>query len=195
MKVKTGRVDGIGKLILTDRELELEETDILVKTHSASICLADVQIYKKGYYAEGTPLSFPLYPGHEGGGTVEKVGSRVDEFKPGDKVILMHDVRAGGLGPGGMATYFKAKAMDLVPVPEGMDMDLACLAETISPFVFVVQKCGVKLGDIVVVTGLNFIGQIVAQGVKKRGAYKVIVVDNNDFSTKFGKGTWGRFCH
>lgn len=181
------RLDGIGKLVLVDRDLELGDTDILVKTHQASICLADVQMYKKGYYAEGSPLTLPLYPGHEGGGTVEKVGSRVYEFKPGDKVILMHDVRAGGLGPGGMATYFKAKAIDLVPVPEGMDMDLACLAETISPFVFVVHKCGVKLGDTVVVTGGNFIGQIVAQGVKKSGAHRVIVVDTNDFRLNLAK--------
>lgn len=187
MKVLSARVDGIGKLALVERDLQLEDTEILVKTYQASICLADVQIYRKGYYAEGTPLSFPLYPGHEGGGTVEKVGSRVHEFKPGDKVILMHDVRAGGLGPGGMATYFKAKAMDLVPVPEGMDMDLACLGETIAPFVYVVQKSGVKLGDVVVVTGLNFIGQIVAQGIKKSGAYRVIGIDNNDFRLNLAK--------
>jgi L-iditol 2-dehydrogenase len=186
-------LDGIGKLILAERELELEDSDVLVRTHQASICLADIQMYRKGYYAEGTPLSFPLYPGHEGGGTVEKVGSKVHEFKEGDKVILMHDVRAGGLGPGGMATYFKAKAMDLVPVPEGMDMDLACLAETISPFVFLVHKCGVKLGDTVVVTGLNFIGQIVAQGVKKSGAYNVIVVDTNDFRLNLAKSLGADF--
>lgn len=187
MKVLSVRLDGIGKLVLAERDLELGDTDILVKTHQASICLADIQIYKKGYYAEGTSLSFPSYPGHESGGTVEKVGSRVHEFMPGDKVILMHDVRAGGLGPGGMATYFKAKAIDLVPVPEGMDMDLACLGETIAPFVYAVQKSGVKLGDTVVVTGLNFIGQIVAQGVKKSGAYRVIGVDNNDFRLNLAK--------
>lgn len=187
MKVLAARLDGPGMLRLAERELEIGDADILVKTHQASICLADVQMYRKGFYAEGTPLKFPLYPGHEGGGTVEAVGSRVDEFKAGDRVILMHDVRAGGLGPGGMATHFKAKSSDLVPVPDEMDMDLACLAETISPFIYVVHKCGVKLGDTVVVTGANFIGQIVAQGVKKSGAYKVIVVDANDFRLELAR--------
>lgn len=187
MKVRTACLQGIGKITVVDRELELENDEILVKTHKASICLADVQMFRKGYYVKESPLKFPLYPGHEGGGIVEKVGPRVDEFKPGDKVILMHDVRAGGLGPGGMANYFKAKAIDLVPVPEGLDMDLACLGETIAPFVFVVHRSGVKLGDTVVVTGLNFIGQIVAQGVKKSGAYRVIGIDNNDFRLKLAR--------
>lgn len=187
MKVRTACLEGIGKITLVARELELEDTDIFVKTHTASICLADVQMFRKGYYVKESPLTFPLFPGHEGGGIVEEIGSRVHEFKPGDKVMLMHDVRAGGLGPGGMADYFKAKPIDLIPVPEELDMDLACLSETMAPFIFVIHRSGVKLGDTVVVTGLNFIGQIVAQGLKKSGAYKVIGIDNNDFRLDLAK--------
>jgi len=181
VKFKAACLEGIKKIRVVEREVTLEDDDILVKTHQASICLADVQTYMKGYYVEGSPLPFPIYPGHEAGGIVEEVGPKVREFKPGDKVILMHNVRAGGLGPGGMAEYFKVKPDDIVPVPEGMDMELASLGETIAPFVFMVQRCGVKLGDTVVVTGLNFIGQIVAQGLKKSGAYKVIGVDKNEY--------------
>lgn len=181
MKTRAALLEDIRKVKIVDRQLDVTDTDVLVKTHAASVCLADVQMYRKGYYAEGTPLVLPLYPGHEGGGVVEAVGSRVHEFNPGDRVMLMHDVRSGGLGPGGMATYFLTTPENLIPVPDGLDMDLACLGETIAPFVFVVHRCGVKLGDTVVVTGLNFIGQIVAQGVKKSGAHKVIVIDNNDF--------------
>jgi threonine dehydrogenase-like Zn-dependent dehydrogenase len=187
MKIRATLLESIGNVSVVDRELELGNTDILVKTHLASVCLADVQMYRKGYYAEGSPLPLPLYLGHEGGGVVEEVGSRVHEFKPGDKVMLIHDVRAGGLGPGGMAEYFMTTHDNLIPVPEGLDMDIACLGETIAPFVYVVHRCGVKLGDTVVVTGLNFIGQIVAQGVKKSGAYKVIGIDNNDFRLNLAK--------
>jgi threonine dehydrogenase-like Zn-dependent dehydrogenase len=50
----------------------------------------------------------------------------------------------------------------------------------IAPFVFVVHRSGVRLGDTVAVTGLNFIGQIVAQGVKQSGARRVIAIDDND---------------
>jgi threonine dehydrogenase-like Zn-dependent dehydrogenase len=187
MKTRAARLDAVGQITLAERELELGEADVLVRTHRASICLADVQMYRRGYYVEGSPLALPLYPGHEGGGVVADVGSRVHEFKPGDRVILIHDVRAGGLGPGGMADYFRASPHDLVPCPEGLDMDLACLGETIAPFVFVVHRCGVRLGDTVAVTGLNFIGQIVAQGVKRSGAWRVIAIDDNDFRLRLAR--------
>jgi L-iditol 2-dehydrogenase len=168
MKVRTALLEDIGKVKVVERQLDITDTEVLVKTHASSICLADVQVYRKGYYAEGKPLPLPLYPGHEGGGVVDAVGSRVHEFKPGDRVMLMHDVRSGGLGPGGMATYFVTEPKNLIPVPDEMDMDLASLGETIAPFVFVVHRCGVKLGDTVAVTGLNFIGQIISPGSEKK---------------------------
>lgn len=187
MKVRTACLEAPGKVSVVSREMELGEGDVLVRTHRASICLADVQMYRNGYYVKGSPLLFPLYPGHEGGGTVEEVGSRVRELRPGDRVILMHDVRAGGLGPGGMADFFKAKPTDLFLAPEGLRLEWACLGETIAPFVFMVHRCGVKLGDTVAVTGLNFIGQIVCQGVKKSGAYMVVAIDNVDSRLKLAQ--------
>jgi len=123
----------------------------------------------------------PVLLGDEAGGTVEALGQRVHEYRPGDRAILMYDVRAGGLGPGGTAEYFKVKSMDLILVPEGLDMDLASLAETICLFVFVVLRCGVKLRDTAVVTGMGFIGQIIAQGLKKSGAAEVIVVEKSEY--------------
>ena len=181
MRIRSAVLEGIGQISVQQRDVELAEDEVLVRTHQASICLADIQMYRKGCYVESTPLTFPVFLGHEAGGTVEAVGQRVHEYRPGDKVILMHDVRAGGMGPGGLADYFKAKPMDLIPVPDGLDMDLASLGETICPFVFVVLRCGVKLGDTAVVTGMGFIGQIISQGLKKSGAAEVIVVDMSEY--------------
>jgi len=190
VKVHSACLEAPGKIRLVEREVQLAEDEVLVKTHQASICLADVQMYTRGCYVESSPLSFPVFLGHEAGGTVEAVGQRVHEYRPGDKVILMHDVRAGGVAPGGLADCFKVKPIDVIPVPEGVDMDLACLGETICPFVFVVHRSGVKLGDTAVVTGMGFIGQIIAQGLKKSGATEVIVIDNSEFrlnlATKLG---------
>jgi len=184
---KAGCLQGIGKIGVCERTVELEDDDILVKTYQASICLADVQTFQKGYYVEAEPLKFPVFLGHEAGGTIEYVGPKVVDYQPGDKVMLMHNVRRGGIGPGGMAEYFIGKSNDFVRVPEGMDMELASLGETIAPFIYVVQKCGVKIGDFAVVTGLNFIGQIIAQGLKKSGAYKVIGIDTNDYRCNLAK--------
>ena len=66
-------------------------------------------------------------------------------------------------------------------------MGIASMAETICPFVYVVFRSGVKLGDTAVVTGLNFIGQIIAQGLKKSGAASVIAIDEIDFRLEKAK--------
>lgn len=191
MKTRSAVLEDIRKVGLIEREIEPAPDQILVKAHSASICLADIQMYRKGYYfyaKRHEKPNFPMFIGHESGGTVVGVGSRVHEYKEGDRVILMHSPRTSGtVTPGGMSDYWVAHPLDVVPVPEGMDMDLAALAETVCPFIFVVFRSGIKLGDTVAVTGANFIGQIIAQGLKKSGALSVTVIDNRDFRLEMAK--------
>ncbi|HEY82672.1 MAG TPA: zinc-binding dehydrogenase [Dehalococcoidia bacterium] len=191
MKTRSAALEGIRKVGLIERDIEPAPDQILVKAHSASICLADIQMYRQGYYfyaKRHEKPNFPMFIGHESGGTVVSVGSRVHEYKEGDKVILMHSPRTSGtVTPGGMSDYWVAHPLDVVPVPEGMDMDLASLAETVCPFIFVVFRSGIKLGDTVAVTGANFIGQIIAQGLKKSGALSVTVIDNRDFRLEMAK--------
>jgi L-iditol 2-dehydrogenase len=191
MKTRSTTLEGIKKVNLIEREIEPAPDQILVKTHSASICLADIQMYRKGYYfyaKRNEKPNFPMFVGHEAGGTVVDVGSRVHEYKEGDRVILMHSARTSGtITPGGISDYWVAHPLDVVPVPEGMDMDLASLGETVCPFIFVVFRSGIKLGDTVAITGANFIGQIVAQGLKKSGALSVTVIDNREFRLSLAK--------
>ena len=189
MKTRAVAIEGIKNVRVVEREIEMAPYQILVKTHASSICLADIQIYRKGYYYPDIKMSFPAYLGHEGGGTIVDVGSRIHEWKVGDEVTLMHDPRPEPYKfPGsGMADYFVCSPYDVIPVPQGMDRDLACLAETFNPFISVVFRSGVKLGDTVCVTGANFIGQIVAQGMKKSGALEVTVIDNRDFRLNLAK--------
>lgn len=189
MKTRAVAIEGIKKVRLVERDVAPTPEQVLVKTHASSICLADVQIYRKGYYYPDIKMEFPIYPGHEGGGVVAAVGSRIHEWKEGDKVALIHDPRPKEykFPGGGMADYFTASPYDLYAVPDEMDMDLACLAETFHPFISVVFRSGVKLGDTVCVTGANFIGQIVAQGMKKSGALSVTVIDNREFRLNLAK--------
>lgn len=171
MKVTAARLAGARRVELTQRELELAEDEVLVQTHQASICDADLRAYRGLYMPEDLP-SFE-FPGHEGGGRVVEVGSRVRRFKPGDFVMLF--------GPhNSMAPYFKAREDDLHLAPEGMDPSVAALGEPIAVGMFGVFQSNVQLGDQVVVTGLNFQGLIAVQGLKGRGARTVIAVDYSD---------------
>jgi L-iditol 2-dehydrogenase len=171
---KAGRLNGPYDIELIERTLKCGENDIIVKNHLMGICGSDKSFYRGNMPPQTAefrqPPEFPFLLGHESGGTVVEVGSRVADYKPGDKVM------AFGWN-NNFAEYFKAKSFQLQPVPFDMDMDIASLGEPISCAMFSGLHCGVQLGDTVVVMGGGFAGQIIAQCAKLKGAYKVIVVD------------------
>lgn len=174
VKTRAARLNKPYDIELIERELECGEDDIIVKNHACGICGSDKSFYR-GFMPPQTAEfrqapEFPFLLGHESGGTVVAVGSRVSDYKVGDKVI------AFGWN-NNFADYFKAKNFQLQPVPFDLDMDIAALGEPIACAMFSGLHCGVNLGDTVVVMGGGFAGQIIAQCAKLKGAYRVIVVD------------------
>lgn len=61
------------------------ENELLVKVVASGICHTD-----EFGRSQGTPIPFPLVLGHEGAGIVEKVGSKVKNFKVGDHVAFSY---------------------------------------------------------------------------------------------------------
>lgn len=169
---------------LIEKEIVCGEDDIIVKNHLMGICGSDKSFYR-GFMPPKTAEfrqdpKFPFMLGHESGGTVVAVGSRVSEFSVGDKVI------AFGWN-NNFAEYFSAKAFQLQPVPFNLDMDIASLGEPIACAMYSGLNSGVQLGDTVVVMGAGFAGQIIAQCAKRKGAFKVIVIDVLDGKLKLAK--------
>lgn len=177
MKVRGVRLTGRRAVDLQERELSVGADDVLVRTHLAGICGTDKNFYE-GIFPKGggldaeirKDLTLPFFFGHEGGGTVVAVGEQVRGFAAGDRVISFAWVDT-------FADHFLAKEADLERVPEGLEMDLACLGEPVGCAVFSGLESRVQLGDSVAVYGAGFAGQIVAQVAKRKGAYRVIVVD------------------
>ncbi len=187
MKVKGAYLAGIQKIELRDRELKPGPDQILVKTHLAGICGTDKNFYEgifpkaKGLDTETRKdLSKPFFFGHEGGGTVVEIGAKVTRFREDDKVMAFGWVDT-------FADFFVAGENDLEPVPDGMDMDLACLGEPIGCAVYSGLQSRVQLGDTVAVFGMGFAGQIMAQVVRNKGAYRVIAVDVVDEKLKMSR--------
>lgn len=76
---------------LTIREVTLDDNlksdEVLVKTVASGICGADIQ------EINGGPTGFapiPMILGHEGAGIVQKVGTAVSDFEPGDHVTISY---------------------------------------------------------------------------------------------------------
>lgn len=154
-------------MALGERELILGDDEVLVKGHLSGVCGSDKAMYR-GDIPE--KITLPLWIGHESGGTVVEVGSKVREYKPGDKVMVFNWCNT-------FADYYKVPVSGLQPVPEGLELDLACLGEPIACAMYSALTCGAQLGDVVVVYGMGFAGQIIAQAVKRMGAFRVVAID------------------
>lgn len=169
---------------LVERELVCGEDEVMVKTHLVGICGSDKSFYRGQLPPKTAEFrqdpKFPFYLGHESGGEIVEVGSKVSEFKVGDKVMCFG-------WNNNFAEYFVAKTWQLQPVPEGLDMDLGSLGEPIACAMYSGLHSGVQLGDNVVVMGGGFAGQIIAQCAKKKGAAKVIVADVLDGKLELAK--------
>ena len=88
---RAARLNKAYDIELIERELECGEDDIIVKNHMMGICGSDKSFYR-GFLPPQTaefrqPPEFPFLLGHESGGTVAAVGSRVSDYKVGDKVM------------------------------------------------------------------------------------------------------------
>ncbi|GAB6928900.1 NAD(P)-dependent alcohol dehydrogenase [Paenibacillus sp. JCM 10914] len=86
MKVKAAVINEVDSpYVLEELTLsDIREDEILVKMVASGICHSDAVARAGGY---------PWYPvvlGHEGSGIVEKVGSAVRGFEPGDHVVLSY---------------------------------------------------------------------------------------------------------
>ncbi len=181
---RAARLNQAYDIELIERELVCGEDDIIVKNHLIGICGSDKNFYR-GHLPPQTaefrqPPEFPFLLGHESGGTVVAVGSRVSAYQVGDKVI------AFGWN-NNFADYFKAKAFQLQHAPEGLDMDIVALGEPTACAMYSGLNTGVQLGDTVVVMGAGYAGQIIAQCSKQKGAYQVIVVDVLEGKLKLAK--------
>lgn len=169
---------------LVEKELVCGEDEVIVKNHLIGICGSDKNFYR-GFLPPKTAEfrqapKFPFELGHESGGVVVEVGSRVEDYKVGDRVI------AFGWN-NNYAEYFKTPTWQLQPAPQGLDMDIVSLGEPVACAMYSGLNSGVQLGDTVVIMGGGFAGQIIAQCAKKKGAYKVIIVDILDGKLELAK--------
>lgn len=87
MKIKAAVVEKKGDPFVIKDDIELHDvgpTDVQVHMVSSGICHSDEAI-RKG----DASLVYPVILGHEGAGIIEKVGSEVQNLKPGDHVVMV----------------------------------------------------------------------------------------------------------
>ncbi|MDE2336871.1 MAG: L-threonine 3-dehydrogenase [Alphaproteobacteria bacterium] len=187
---------------------EIGHNDILIKIKKTAICGTDIHIFKwDDWSAKHVPVG--LITGHEYVGVVEKAGSEVKGFKPGDRVSgeghitcgLCRNCRSGkkhlcieqkGVGvnrQGAFAEYLCLPAKNAVKIPDNISDDFAAIFDPFGNATHTALSFDL-VGEDVLITGAGPIGVMAAAICKFAGARNIVVTDVNayrlDLARKMG---------
>ena len=164
--MKAAILEAPRKFVVTDRPVpEVASDEILVKTEVCGVCTSEVDFFE----GRNKAFQYPRFIGHEVSGTVKEVGSRVNEFSPGDRVAVYSE-------RGGYAEYTSVPAKWAVKLADETPFEYA-LGEPIACSVNGVRKAQPELNDSVALVGCGFMGLIMIQVFKARGAGRIIAID------------------
>ena len=148
-----------------------EAGQVLIKVESASVNFSDVKRRRNDAYPFPTPL--PYTPGGEVAGVVEALGDGVDGPPPGTPVFAL----VGGDGSSGYAQFALADAAQVIPIPPGVDPDVAAglVVAGTTAVLLLREAARLRPGESVLVQGAaGGVGGYAVQIAKLLGAGTVI---------------------
>jgi alcohol dehydrogenase/L-iditol 2-dehydrogenase len=179
------------------REIErptIGEEDVLLEVMNVGVCGSDLHQWTADH---SWPVNYPVVLGHEFGGDIVELGSRVTGWKEGARVVsetaaiinpnspmtkiglynLDPDRKGFGYGVNGaMTKYVRVPARCLHHVPDELPFEQACLTEPCCvAYNAVVNNSHIKPGDRVIVLGPGTIGILCAAMARLCGAEVAIV--------------------
>lgn len=166
--------------------------EVRVRIGYCGVCGSDIpRCFVKGTY------HFPTIPGHEFAGTIDALGADVKGFSVGQPVAVFpllwcgkceacqrkayaqcsdYDY-LGSRSDGAFADYVVAPVQNLIPIPDGVSLREAAMAEPAAVARHAVQRAGkMKAGEPVAVFGAGPIGLMVAQWARAAGG-DVMLID------------------
>lgn len=202
--MKAALCEAFGKpLVLTDVPAPSPgPSEVMIRVSGCGVCHSDLHLLDGDWRHWRTPL--PIVPGHEVTGIVEETGSRVDSFRPGDRVgVPWMQFACGECGPcrsgaemlcaaqkttgvtvnGGFAEFVKAPAAFTHRIPEVLDLvdaaPLLCAGVTVfAPL----RRAGNLAGKIVAVAGIGGLGHLGVRMAAAMGARVVAILEEEERS-------------
>lgn len=193
-------LEGVKQMVLKEVPKPIiKKNEVLVRVKSCGICQTDYSAYT-GRRTNWTP---PMILGHEISGVIEEVGDEVENWKPGDEVILSPVISCGecdncrlGLGhycrngkviggegqkvvlPGGFAEYVAVPTSVLYRKPPNVSFDSAALTEPLAgSYKGMIEYSNLRLGEDVVIIGAGAMGLLLLELAVAGGAGNTIVID------------------
>jgi NADPH2:quinone reductase len=144
-----------------------------VQVEVAAVGVNFIDVYQReGVY----PIETPFVSCSEGAGTVTAVGEGVTELSVGDRV-------AWGQGLGAAGTVVNRSVDDLVPVPDGLDLDVAAAAmlQGMTAHYLVTDTYAVGPGTVALVhAAAGGVGQLLVQMVTAKGGRVIATAGSPD---------------
>lgn len=164
--------------------------EILVDVAACGICGSDLHFYEDGFPRE---VDYPVTLGHEVSGTVIEAGEGVD-IEVGTEVVLSphtpcgecwcceealynlcQNLNATSAKPGGYAEYVVEQAANAIPLPDGVNVEDAAIAQPVSVGLHAVRQSPLGLGDSAAVFGTGPIGLGAVRFATSTGAGPIYV--------------------
>lgn len=151
----------------------LDKDEVLINVSAVGVNYADTA-RREGAYVVPTPL--PFIPGAEVAGVVESVGSGVQNVNEGDRVVTL-------IESGGYAEFAKAKAVSLIPIPDGVDDETAVAIplQGLTAYHILTTMGRMEHGETVLVhAAAGGVGSLAVQLARQFGAGKVIATASTE---------------
>lgn len=182
---------------------EIQEDEFLLKVKASGICGSDVMEWYRVKKA-------PRVLGHEVTGEIIKVGSRVKNFKIGDRVFVTHHVpcntcrfclngkhtlcktlHSTNFYPGGFAEYIRIPSINVdrgtFLLPDEMSYEDGTFIEPLGCVVRGFHIADFKPARTVLVIGSGIAGLLAIKLAKTYGASKIFATDINEYRLKIAE--------
>lgn len=192
---------GIGNMVVEDVPTPpIQDGELLVKVKVCAICGGDLRTFHHGHAA----IKPPIILGHEFAGEIVAVGTGVERYAVGDRVIVApgigcghcsyclsgnqhlcyHRLTLGHQYHGGFAEFVRIPAIAVQAgnvnlIPDSVDYLSATLAEPLACVINGQEAMQIQLGDTVAVIGTGPIGIMHAELARSRGAGKVFLINRS----------------
>jgi len=195
------------QLTITDVELpQPAPHQVVIQVKACGVCGSDLHLIRHGTMK---PAFYPIIPGHEVSGIVERLGEDCTNFAIGDRVVVAPGTSCGSChhclaghenlcaqvgvfgfnANGGFAEKMIVDERYLCPLPDSISFEPgAILADAVStPYHAIVKQGELQPGESVAIFGTGGLGLHGVAIAKAVGAERIIALDINEGSLERAK--------
>ncbi|TDH25250.1 L-iditol 2-dehydrogenase [Segetibacter sp. 3557_3] len=153
----------------------ISNDEIKIRVEGCGICASSIPVWEGREW-----FNYPMEggsPGHEGWGIVEEAGTEITKVKKGDRVAF--------LSFHAYAEYDVAKESSFVKLPPQL-ANQPFPGEPLGCALNIFNRSDISKDDVVAIIGIGFLGALLCQLAKERGA-KVIAISRRSYSLGFAE--------